>query len=130
MPFSNNWDRVYGWWGEERFANVLSSQHLYLELYPSSSVLEDTSKRTTPSEDADTKGLTGPVIATCCKRGSSHCVFLLSEEREKKRGSLFSCKKFDITKDNVMGKKNHTVHTVIYVKDSSISVSSFFPSWL
>ena len=95
---------MYGWWGEERFANVLSSQHLYLVLYPSSSVLEETSKRTTPSEDADTKRLTGPVIATCCKRGSSHYVFLLSGEREKK-GSLFSCTKFDITKDNVMEKK-------------------------
>ena len=30
--------------------------------------------------------------------------------------------------NNVM--KNHDAHTVIYVEDSSICVSSFFPSWL
>lgn len=53
-------------------------------------------------------------------------VFFLYLKKENR--CLFSCTKFSITKKKVM--KNHIVHTVIYVEDSSICVSSFFPSWL
>lgn len=104
-----------------------ASLSLHVGLCPWPFTLEETGERTIPSEHTGTKRLTGPVIATFCNRGSSHCVLFISEKKEK-RCSSFSCTKFNITKNNIM--KNHAAHTVIYVEDSSICVSSFFPSWL
>lgn len=90
-------------------------------------ILKEIDERTIPSGHTDTKRLTGPVIATFCNRGSSHCVLFISEEREKK-DILHSDAQNSILWNNVM--ESHAAHTVIYVEDSSIGVGSFFPSWL